>query len=257
MKRFLLLAAALLLALPAVGPAQTERPSLNEVIETLEKPFRADTAADAAIRDFEADFSQVSTLVSLDREQRGRGRVQIRFEAQPAGRPPVAQFRWTYAQPNNQEIVSNGRTLWVYMPENNQVIQSEFAVTGNDRADDPMTFLTGLGNLSRDFSISWATPDQDRDGNFVLQLLPRRESALIRDLQIVVDREAVSDWTRNHQTGRRLPMISSAVTDPNGNMTLIAFSNARVNRGLTGKSFQFILPAGVEVVHPTDQLPGY
>jgi outer membrane lipoprotein carrier protein len=257
MKYILPLAMTLLLMLPMVCLAQKETIDLSDVIESLEKPFRTNTAGKAAIRDFEADFFQVSTLTSLDREQRGRGRVQIRFVQQADARESVAQFRWEYDQPNKQEIVSDGRTLWVYIPENHQVIESKIEITGAASADDPMTFLTGLGNLSRDFSIHWASPNQDRAGNYVLQLQPRRISAMIRELQIVVDREAVFDLIRNQVAGRRLPILSSQVTDPNGNSTLIEFSNAQVNRGLSGASFRFSPPAGVDIVHPTGQDLGY
>jgi len=257
MRRILRLAVVLLLILPAPGLAAEDNVGLKDIIETLEKPFRAATPANEAIHDFAAEFSQLSKLVSLDREQSGHGRVEVRFQPPVGSRQPIAQFRWTYDQPNNQEIVSDGTTIWVYVPENHQVIQSEIEVTGEAHADDPMTFLTGLGNLSRDFSISQASPEQDHEGNYVLQLRPRQASALIRDLRIVVDREAVLELVRHRLTGRRLPIVSSTVTDPNGNTTTIEFSNARVNRGLPETVFNFIPPAGVEVVRPTGPGLGY
>jgi len=255
MKAVLLLAATLLLVLPTVGLA--ENVSLNDVVETLERPFRAVTPRGEAIQDFAADFSQLSRLVSLDREQRGHGRVEIRFQQQAGSRSAQTQFRWEYDQPNHQEIVSDGETLWVYMPENNQVIQSTIDTTREAQAEDPMAFLTGLGNLSRDFSIHWADPNHDGKGNYVLQLRPRRVSALISTMQITVDREAVIDLTRNNVSGQRLPIIASSVTDPNGNTTLIEFSQARINRGISGTSFRFSVPPGVDVVRPADQGLGY
>lgn len=84
MKPVFLLAATLLLIFPTLGLA--DNISLNDVIETLERPFRADTQPSEAIHDFEADFFQLSTLESLDREQRGQGRVQIRFQQQVGSR---------------------------------------------------------------------------------------------------------------------------------------------------------------------------
>lgn len=254
MKR-ILLALALLLVLPVSGLA--ENIGLNDVIETLEKPFRSDTPANQAIHDFEAEFFQLSKLAALDREQRGQGRVQIRFLRQSGGRVPLVQFRWEYDQPNNQEIVSDGKTLWVYMPENNQVIQSDIEQTRRAGSEDPLTFLTGLGNLSQDFSIGWAEPQTDRDGNYILQLRPRRISGLIRDLQIVVDRDAVLDLVRNNETGQRLPLLASTVTDPNDNTTHIEFSRPWVNRGMSDMTFEFMVPAGVDVVRPSGQQMGY
>jgi outer membrane lipoprotein carrier protein len=52
-------------------------------------------------------------------------------------------------------------------------------------------------------------------------------------------------------------MLSSTVYDPNGNSTIIEFSDIRVNRGLSDSYFDFIVPAGVDVVRPTGQGMGF
>lgn len=254
MKRYLLLSLCLICLLPVSAVAA----GLNEVIATLETPFSSGTEGAGAIHDFSADFSQESRLVSLDRMQRGRGEVKVRFEKEKGfgDRVPLVKFRWKYEQPTNQEIVSDGETMWVYLPENNQVIQTNIEQTGMAQAEDPMTFLTGLGNLSRDFTIRWAVPDTDAEGNPVLQLRPRRVSNLIREMQIVVDRFAVQDY-QSGQGGRRLPMLSTHVTDPQGNTTIIEFSDAEVNFGVSDFDFRFILPAGVDVVRPTGREMGF
>lgn len=240
----LLLAPALALAAPA-----KEQIGLSDVIKTLETPFKADKSGSGAILDFEADFFQESRIASLDRVQRGRGRVSVKFDPQPGERVSRTKFRWEYSQPTTQEIVSDGRTLWVYLPENRQVIQSDVDLVNQARSEDPMTFLTGLGNLSRDFLISWGSPNTDAAGNYALELRPRRASALIHRLLMVVDREAVLSFRRG-ETGRILPILASTVIDPSENSTTIEFNNVRVNRGQSDAAFNFILPAGVEVVRP-------
>jgi len=255
MKRLSLLLLVLLLAIP--GSALALNIGLSDVIETLEKPFRSDTPTADAIANFQADFFQQSRLASLDREQRGQGRVEVAFDRQASGKVPRVLFRWEYDQPNNQEIVSDGETLWVYLPENNQVIQSDVSFTRQSSSEDPMTFLTGLGNLSRDFQIGWASPNHDNFGNFVLQLRPRRSSALIREMRITVERRAVQEFVESGTTGQRLPILSSTVTDPNDNTTTIEFSDPRVNTAIFPGDFRFILPPGVDVVRPTGQQMGY
>jgi outer membrane lipoprotein carrier protein len=246
----LTLASLLLCGLPTVIFAQPI--GLGQVVQALENPFKHGADTQTAINDFEADFFQESLIASLDRQQRGRGRVAIKFERSRPDRVPLAMFRWEYEQPTNQEIVSDGRTMWVYLPENRQVIQSEIEITAEARPDDPMTFLTGLGNLSRDFQIGWASPNQDVRGNFVLELRPRRPSPMIQRMLVVVDREAVQASTR-----RLFPILSTTVYDPGGNSTLIEFSNIRVNRGLPAQYFHFIIPGGVEVVRPSGREMGF
>lgn len=259
---------------------------LNDVIRTLETPFQAKTAKEFRIYDYTADFFQESKIASLDRLQRANGRVEVAFNYLREQSVPEVKFHWQYEQPTTQEIVSDGKTLWVYLPENNQVIQSDIEMVNQARQNDPMTFLTGLGNLSRDFQIGWAEPQYDIDGNYVLELRPQRVSSLITRLLIVVDRFAVEAYSQRGQEERSLqkpmlappapvrgnrtfpafestpggsgfPILSTTVFDPNGNSTIIEFSNLRVNLGLSALNFNFILPAGVEVVRPTGTEMGY
>ena len=255
----------------AVAPAWAV--GLNDVIRTLETPFQAKTAKEFRIYDYTADFFQESKITSLDRLQRANGRVEVVFNYLQEQTVPEVKFRWQYVQPTTQEIVSDGKTLWVYLPENNQVIQSDIERVNQARQNDPMTFLTGLGNLSRDFQIGWATPQNDIDGNYVLELRPQRASSLINRLVIVVDRFAVEAYTQRSEEddsrqkpsltpaepvgGSGFPILSTTVYDPNDNSTIIEFSNLRVNLGISAKTFNFILPAGVEVMHPTDKEMGF
>ncbi len=280
-----LFSALCLSLLMAVVVAPAWSVSLRDVILTLETPFQTATDQKLRINDYSADFFQESKIASLDRLQRANGQVEVAFDYQRQQTVPEVKFHWQYTQPTTQEIVSNGKTLWVYLPENNQVIQSDIETVNEARQNDPMTFLTGLGNLSRDFSISWAVPNYDVDGNYVLELKPRRVSSLINKLVIVVDRYAVEAYQNRGQKEDPLqppvptpptstgafnfpgyeggqndlwfPIMSTTVFDPNGNSTIIEFSNLRVNLGLSDMSFDFMMPAGVQVVRPTGQEMGF
>jgi len=254
MKRIVLLVLFLLAFLNAPQAVSAKDDAgLNDVINTLEDPFKAKGKAPSAIADFQADFSQESRVASLDRVQRGGGRVTVKFDRARSDRPPRLLFRWEYQQPTVQEIVSNGQTLWVYLPENRQVIQSEIDNTGQPRPDDPLTFLTSLGNLSRDFLIAWATPNQDEQGNYILELRPRNPSAMLQKLLVVVARDAVVEVTRRGKPGSTFPILSTTVYDPSENSTRIGFSGVKVNRRMPDSFFDFVPPAGVEVVRPTGE----
>ncbi|TYO98153.1 outer membrane lipoprotein carrier protein [Geothermobacter ehrlichii] len=256
MRRLTCIWMVLLLLLP-LSQATAASVRLRDVIQTLERPFRADTPPAEVIRDFEGEFFQESRIASLDQVQRGRGFVTVRFDRFDTRHVPRTLFRWEYRQPTNQEIISDGETLWVYLPENRQVIQSDIELTRQAGQEDPMTFLTGLGNISHDFLITWAEPNRDVEGNWILSLRPRRVSSLIREMKLVVDKDAVDDFVGNGRTGRFFPILSSYVTDPNGNTTLIEFSDLRINRGVSDLTFRFIIPAGVEVMRSTGRGMGF
>jgi outer membrane lipoprotein carrier protein len=247
----------LFLVATATGASAVE---LNDVVRTLETPFQANAGKSTRINDYSADFSQESRIASLDRMQRASGRIEVAFADQEPQRPGVVKFRWLYLQPTSQEIVSDGKTLWVYLPENNQVIQSDIETGTQARQNDPMVFLTGLGNLTRDFQISWATPSSDSDGNHVLELTPRMASPMLSRLVIVVDHLAVEadlEHSQKSKDAARFPIISTTIYDPNGNSTIIAFNNLHINIGLPDTHFAFTIPEGVQVVRPPGGEGGY
>lgn len=256
MKKTVVLGLTLLALLPALVSARSDTEvDLSELIKTLETPFKVDAVrkkkpGQSAIIDFRADFLQESLIASLDRAQRGKGEVSVKFDRTESEGVPRTRFRWEYREPNNQEIVSNGKTMWVYLPENSQVIISDLDFSSPSRPNDPVTFLTGLGNLSRDFIISRASPAQDAEENYILELEPRRPSPMIQRMLIVVDRNAVRQAGADSRPV--FPMLSTTVYDPNGNSTSIEFKNVRVNIGLPDSFFQFTPPDGVEVLRSAD-----
>lgn len=250
----------LLLLIPGVCSAASI--GLNDVADALQNPFKPDVVkargtAKSGIFDFQGDFFQQSQIAAIERVQRGRGQVSFRFDYRGDAQVPLAMFRWEYQEPSRQEVVSNSETMWVYLPENRQVIVSDIKQVTQQRSDNPMTFLTGLGNLSRDFSIRWAVPDHDNDGNPILELKPRRNSSLIQSLQIVVKREAVTDFVEKNQVGNHFPILATIVVDPSGNSTTIEFSSIDFNRGLSPRFFEFIQPAGIDVIRPTGSEMGF
>jgi len=242
----MLFLAGWLLALPA-GPAWAA--PLNEVVRALERPFQAATPAGARVEDYRAEFTQEARIASLDRVQQARGQVSVHFDRRRPAAEPIVQFHWEYAAPSRQELISDGRTLWVYLPENNQVIISVID-QATPRENDPMAFLTGLGNLSRDFQIGFAVPERDGQGNYLLELRPRLATALLERMVITVSRTAVEASARS---GLVFPIVSTAVYDANGNSTLIVFDKVRANQGISPGQFRFTPPAGVEVVRPPGQ----
>jgi outer membrane lipoprotein carrier protein len=249
MKRYFLLLSLLLF--PGVGLAADI--GLNDVVEALQQPFKAGagTGSGAVIADFQADFDQQSRIAAIERTQHGNGTVRFRFDYGQDEDRPRAMFRWDYLAPTRQEVISNAETLWVYLPENRQVIVSDIARVTQQRTDNPMTFLGGLGNLGRDFSLGWASPRQDQQGNWRLELKPKKASGLIQQVQILVDHRAVSDYLEQHRVGKYFPIRATTVIDPNNNSTTIEFLNVKFNLGIATSYFQFNPPIGVEVVHPT------
>lgn len=262
MKKILLLATLLVFPMTCGPAAANETIGPNEVVQALEKPFKDDAGgtrgtSESRIADFQGEFSQKSNLVSLDREQLGKGSVWVKFDRSSSDGAPRTMFRWEYEQPTLQKIVSDGETMWVYLPENNQVILSDLDFSSLSQQDDPMAFLTGLGNLSRDFRIPEDAPETDEEGNFILEMRPRKDSRLIERMIMVVDREAVMEFARNDRVGDIFPLRSTTVYDPSGNSTLIEFHDVRLNQNLSDSLFSFTIPEEADVVRAEDAQMGF
>ncbi len=226
---------------------------LNDVIKTLETPFNNQTALAGRILDFKAEFFQESHVVSINRVQRGQGKVSFKFSTSPGHESPMAKFRWEYREPTDQEIISDGRTMWVYLPDNRQVIESDISQINVGQRENPVTFLSGLGDLSRDFLIDWGSTQTDETENYLLHLEPRKQSQFIRQMEVVVRRAAVLDWLKQRKTGRVFPLLSTLVTDVNGNRTAIEFRDMQVNQKLSDQLFYFERPKDVELMKSGEQ----
>lgn len=174
-----------------------------------------------ATADFTADVVQEATIVSLDRTVRASGTVVFR---------KPGRMRWNLTEGDPQVIVADGTTLWVYRPDDEQVIKMPFRAAF--RSTTPISFLTGVGRLADDFEATLEGGDERTLG---LLLRPRRQGEDVGRLRLVVDRES-------HD------ILGAEVTDPLGNRSRVTFSQLRRNTGVGEETFVFQVPPGVDVV---------
>lgn len=211
--------------------------TLQEVVSALEKGY-------GSLQDVQADFSQRTKIVSIGREQKGAGEVLLKKPASA-----TAMFRFNYTKPK-QQIVSNGKQVWFYLAESKQVMISsvtEMFKGGNSIA---LSYLTGLGHVSRDFNVAFSPDPQDSKGNYQLELTPNKPTPVLSKLQLTVTAEAVSRFKKDGEVKDLFPVVASVVHDAAGNQTRIEYSHVKVNKGLGAGKFNFKIPEGVEVVKP-------
>ncbi len=229
---------------------------LTHVLKALETPFKVTTPAAQQIRDFAGDFIQLSTVVAIDRVQRGEGKVWFKFPPQARTGSAMPMFRWDYRLPNEQQVLSDGTILWVYVPENRQVIVSEVGQVEAEYGDNPAAFFTGLGDLTQNFDIAWGKSRRDEAGHYILLLTPKRPSQFFKRIEVVVNQQAVS---ATHRGGKPqvFPLVATQVTDPQDNLTRITFVDVRWNLDPADSLFVFEVPEGVEQLTPATQMPGF
>ncbi|MDO8447105.1 MAG: outer membrane lipoprotein chaperone LolA [Deltaproteobacteria bacterium] len=220
--------------------------TLNDVVSKVENNYKNIVA-------FRGSFNQTATLKTLNKAQQAQGDI---FYKKPN------KVKWQYMSPTEQEIISDGKTIWMYFPENRQVYIYDLTDTFNQEVSNqgqiPGNFLTSLGNLSRDFNVQWGTPrDRDEQGNYMIELVPKRPIVNVRNIFIVVPREITT------ASSSTFPVLASTVYDSYGNMTNIEFVNIEVletadetvaskKRGWTlpDSMFTYLPPANVEIIKP-------
>lgn len=125
---------------------------------------------------FSARFEQMSTLKAMDITDTAKGTIIVK-------RP--VKMRWVYEKPEKQEIVSDGKRLWIYRPQDNQVMVG----TAPDYFGDGRGagFLSDLTSLRKQFDIfrEKDTPD----GQYRLKLIPHRQNQDITTISLVIDKE--------------------------------------------------------------------
>lgn len=261
--RLLTLSWLLLLSTAMAHARQLPRTTvgLNDVIATVEKPFQLDRDGFPPLSTVQADFFQRTTIAAKKREFRADGEMLLQI----ATSTTALKFRFEYFRPMRQEVVCDGKTFWVYLPENRQVLQSDVSEFFDpDRFSGPrsraVNFLQGLGRISKDFSIAFGQPMNDPVGNYILELTPRRASAFIEKLSITVNRESLQATigglppsvipSARPEPTHLFPILSTTVIDHDGNSTTMEFSNIRENGSLSEMLFEFVPPLDVQVVRP-------
>jgi outer membrane lipoprotein carrier protein len=209
---------ALLLAVAFGSAASTQAPAppAAEVAAALQQKYDA-------VRDFSADFVQEAESGVLRRKLVEQGTVLVK---------KPGRMRWIYKQPEEKVFVSDGRNMYMHIPADKQVIVSP--VPAEDEATTAVLFLTGKGNLPRDFTVTYTdggTPD-----TYSLKLQPKLSQRDYDWLQLVVDR-----------TTLQIRVLTAA--DKQGTRSTFRFSNFKENVGLADKIFAFSIPRGADVTY--------
>jgi outer membrane lipoprotein carrier protein len=197
-----------------LSPAKTlEQHALDAVQMNYEK-----------VLTYEANFTQKSYIKMMDKTQDVKGTVSIK---------KPGKMKWTYGAPDTQILISNGSTLWLYVPDEEQA--TKVPIESIYSSNTPALFLAGKGKLTQTFNVENVNLNKDP---ISITLTPKANDQALTRLQLLATK-------KNYQ------IIGSTVYDKLGNKTEIRFSNIKTNRDIPDKTFQFQAPANVEVLDYT------
>jgi outer membrane lipoprotein carrier protein len=170
------------------------------------------------VQRYNARFDQVVLDEALNPIQESSGQMWIE-------RP--GKFRWQYASPYEQQIVGDGKQVWVYDVELKQVAvrRMEGALGAT-----PAMLLAGRGNLEAVFTIK----DLGRQGALDwVQMKPKTNDGGFTDIRIGFEKGKI----------RTLEMI-----DGFGQTTRVTLKDGNENIAIGADKFKFKPPKGVDVI---------
>ncbi|MEW6616235.1 MAG: outer membrane lipoprotein chaperone LolA [Thermodesulfobacteriota bacterium] len=221
--RFILLF-GVILTLSLSFPNPTLGIPLEEIVAKVQGVYQR-------TKDFKAEFIQESTLKTLNKTQVAKGKIYFKNPG---------KLRWDYYHPDKQEVVTDGKTLWMYMPQDRQVMISELSKVY--RSNTSTFFLSGMGNLKRDFDVQLVQPTLNNgEKGYLLRLVPKEPQSNLNELFLLVDRVTFQ-------------VMGTYFNDFYGNLIRIKFKNPVVNLGLSDSIFVFTIPKGVEVIESPQML---
>lgn len=237
MKRTLVLFIACALA---IGPGRSARADIG--------PRAASVA-----RTLEAHYHDARTLQAIFLERYSDSRQGIQAESGKVYFSRPGRMRWEYESPEQKLFISDGKTVWFYVPSDHTVTRAAIKESTDWRT--PLALLTGkakLSQLCQNLDLSAETPATQ--GNVLLRCRPRGEKAkpkgspedgLDASLAPVSDQFDEVLLEVNPVTGE---LADVRILEPGGIELEYRFGNWQENLPLTESLFHFEAPAGVAIV---------
>ena len=173
---------------------------------------------------FSADFSQQSYLDALETSENSSGKVFFKKSG---------KMLWHYKEPEEQVFTVKDNSLWLYQVSDKQVLVDKL---GNVLLSElPVSFLMGLGNISKDFKINYACK---YEGGYLFSLSPANSKE--------VEKQADLDGFRLAVDARFLP-LKVVITDSVKNINTIVLKNYDLNAQVAESVFNTEYPSDVDV----------
>jgi outer membrane lipoprotein carrier protein len=212
-----IVAAAAVLFTASVGAQPASAPTADALARDLQRKYDR-------VTDFSADFVHAYRGGVLKQQATERGTLLVK---------KPGKMRWEYTSPEKKLFVSDGRKIYSYIPADRQVVVG--TMPSDDQASSPALFLTGKGDLTRDFTASFDKVAEAPPGSLALKLMPKRREPEYESLTLVVEPKTLT-----------LQMLIAV--DAQGGRSVFTFSNLKENIGIADNQFIFQMPRNVDVV---------
>jgi outer membrane lipoprotein carrier protein len=176
-----------------------------------------------ALSSFQSAFTQ---------EDRVPGAAPLTASGTLAYRKP-GRMRWEYAPPNEQLLVTDGKTVWLYDPLLESVTEQKLT---DVTEGTPLKFLLGAGNLTSDFECRSITQrPATQDGLTYLELVPRTPIPAMAFMQLGVKADAAR-------------IEAFRMLDTQGGERWVRLTNFKMGVSFPDNRFTFEVKPGMDVI---------
>ena len=171
---------------------------------------------------FTADFDQESILKAMAVTDTASGRLMVR---QPG------KMRWEYLVPDPQTIITDGNDLWVYRPQENQVLVGKApSFFGEGKGAG---FLSNIKTVRKSFQLS-LVPTEDAT-LYRLKLLPNKSSVDLMAVELDIAKKTFD-------------LVRITTFNVYGDETRIELKNVNFKDLPPEELFRFSVPDGADVL---------
>ena len=208
MKKFKIFLIFILFLTPSFSLALTT----EEIVAKIEKSYNS-------LKDLSVDFDKTWVSDYFKKEKKSEGKMYLK-------NPDKYRIEGT-----DEEIVSDGKIVWIYSKENQQVIIN-WANQSKNVFKPNQIFL----NFKLDYNIKLLGEEKiEKVSCYNLELTPKNENASITKMLLWVDKKSFLAKKIAH-------------TDQSDNQTILLFKNFKRNQGLKNSKFVYKIPKGIEKV---------
>ena len=140
------------------------------------------------------------------------------------------QFKLTYTKPFAQTIVADGKTVWLYDVDLNQVTQRKQADALGSTPAAILASASDLSGLQKDFTLK---PVPDADGLQWVEAVPKASDGQLKSVRVGFQGETLA---------------AMDILDGFGQRSVIRFSQLKLLPALPAGHFKFEVPAGADVM---------
>ncbi|MBI4412185.1 MAG: outer membrane lipoprotein carrier protein LolA [Deltaproteobacteria bacterium] len=195
----------------------------GQIVSNLQQTYRT-------AESWRAEFVQSTFVELLGRNIDKQGEIIVK---------KPGKLRIDYKDKPGRQYLSDGKTLWVYVPGDTQV--EVYRKISRLLAKEALTFMEGLGDIEKEFTVRLYPSPHTGEAMIqgknldLIELRPRNAASIIKNIVMGID-------PKTHL------VVETTIFNESGNVTHYIFKNIKLNADPADELFIFKKQKGVREI---------